>query len=102
MHSQSYSSLNKPGVESFKLRKTHLKFAVKHSYWLKLTSFGYSSSIFRLWTCWLSHSTKYVCHVVRETPKNVTRTSVIYWFCFTEFMREMLHSLSKKVTKCTK
>ena len=37
--------------------------------------------------------------VLRETPKNATRTSAIYWFCFTKFMREMLRSLSKKVVK---
>ena len=45
-----------------------------------------------------SRSTKYVRHAARETPKNATRTSAIYRFCFTKFMREMLRSLSKKVT----
>ena len=34
--------------------------------------------------------------------KNATGTNAIYRFCFTKFMREMLRSVSKKATKCTK
>ena len=76
--------------------------SVKHSYWLKLTSLGISSSRSDSGHAGLSRSTKYVRHAVREILKNATRKSAIYRFCFTKFMPEMLRSLSNKVVKCSK
>ena len=39
---------------------------------------------------------------IEGNPKECDITSAIYQFCFTKFMREMLHSVSKKAIKCTK
>ena len=71
----AFAALSQSG-DSYELRGTNgdvclqIGLSDKHSYWLKFTT---------------------------ETPKNATRTSAIYRFYFTKFMREMLRSLSKKV-----
>ena len=75
--------------------------SVKHSHWLKFTSLGIYLADSDSGHAGLSRSTKSVRHAARAIPKNATRTSAIYWFCFTKFMREMLRSLSKKIIKCT-
>ena len=48
------------------------------------------SGEFRQWTCWAFPSYQICPPCVKGNPKNATRTSAIYGFCFTKFMREMV------------